>query len=131
MSVDYVDDAGSADEDLLHGNVGEPVGCDPPPPQMASFRGKYVVQEFMVDNYDCTSLFCGIVSNYNQETQKHTVEWEDDTTIEYSASAIMEMREIFESWYARVSLGGRNMSRANAGPFMVKAHKREQVQKKE
>ena len=128
MSVDSNEDAASGDGELLHGNIGEPVGCDPPPRKMTSFRGKDVAKEFTVDNSDYSSLFCGIVGNYNQRTKKHSVEWEDDTTIVYTASEIITMRETFESWYARVSLGGRNMSRANASRFMVKAHKREQVQ---
>ena len=127
MSVDYDNDSG--DEELLHGNIGEPVGCDPPPRQVISFRGKYVAMEFIVDNNDQPSLFCGIVGSYDQNAKKYTVEWEDDTTIQYTEVEIINMRKTFEFWYARVSLGDRNMSRVNASPFVVKAHKRNLVKK--
>ena len=69
MSVDYNEDTASGDEELLHGNIGEPVGCDPPPQKMISFRSKYVAKEFTVDNNDYSSLVCVIVDNYNQRTK--------------------------------------------------------------
>lgn len=127
--MDFDEDAGSGDEELLHGNIGPPVGCDPPPRQQTTFRGRYVAKEFIVETNDYSSLFCGIVGDYDQRTKRHSVEWEDDTKFNYTAAEVTKMRETFELWYARVSLNGRNMSRANAAPFMVKAHKREQVQK--
>ena len=94
-TIEY-EDALSGDEDLLHGNIGAPVGCDPPPRRSTSFRNKYVAKEFTVDDDEFPSLFIGVVGNYNQTTKKHSVAWEDDTNHVYSAKEIMEMRETFE-----------------------------------
>ena len=110
-------DAETDDEELLHGNIGPPVGCDPPPRNQISFRGKFVAKEFQVDDNEYVSLFCGVVGNYNQQTKKHTVEWEDKTSIAYTGKEVETMRKTFEDWYGKVSLGGRRMSRSNAAPF--------------
>ena len=123
-------DTDTDDEDDLHGNIGAPTGCDPPPKQFFRFRGKFVAKAFAVDGQDHQSLFCGIIGNYDQTTKKHEVNYEDKSTISYSADEVMKMIETFELWYNKVSRGGRMMSRSKAGRYIVKAHKREQIQKK-
>ena len=118
------------DEDDLHGNIGAPTGCDPPPKQFFRFRGKFVAKTFAVDGQDHQSLFCGVVGNYDQTTKKHQVNYEDKSTISYSADETMKMIETFEFWYDKVSCGGRMMPRRKAGRYIVKAHRRKQIQKK-
>ena len=39
------------------------------------------------------------------------------------------MIETFEFWYAKVSRGGRTMTRRKTSPYIVKAHRRQQIQK--
>ena len=76
------------------------------------------------------SLFCGIVGSYDQKTKKHEVLYEDKSKLQYSADAVREMISTFELWYARVSCGGRTMSRKKASPYIVKAHRKKQIQDK-
>ena len=59
------------DEDQLHGNIGPPVGCDPPPKQWCRLHGKYVAKEFDVAGEDHPSLYCGAVGCYDQAKKKN------------------------------------------------------------
>ena len=113
----------------MHGNIGAPVGCDPPPKQFFRFRGKFVAKTFAVDDQEFDSLFVGVVGNYIQSTKKHQVNYEDGSTISYSADQVMKLIETFEFWYDKVSRGGRMMPRLKAAKFIVKAHRRAQIQK--
>lgn len=125
---DETDDEDTDDEDVLHGNIGPPVGCDPPPKQWFRLRGKFVAKEFTVTGQEHLSLFCGVVDSYNQTTKKHDVNYEDESTLSYSADEIGEMIATFDLWYAKVSRGGRTMTRKKAAACIVKAHRRKQVQ---
>ena len=117
------------DEDLLHVHIGAPTGCDPPPKQFFRLRDKYVAKLFAVDGQDHKSLFCGTVGTYNQQKKQHAVNYEDKTTFLYTANEVMAMIETFEYWYDKVSHGGRTMPRRKASPYIVKVHRREQIQK--
>ena len=116
------------DEDILHGNIGPPVGCDPPPKQWFRMRGKFIAKEFEVSGQEYPSLFCGVVGCYDQTTKRHEVLYEDESTITYAPDEVREMITTFESWYAKVSCGGRAMTRKQAAPYIVKAHRKKQVQ---
>ena len=127
-SEESEEEDGSDDEDLLHGIIGPPVGCDPPPKQWFRMRGRFVAKEFAVTGQANPSLFCGVVGTYNQTSKKHDVLFEDNSTLSYYADEITAMITTFEVWYNKVSRGGRAMTRKKASPYIVKAHRRKQIQ---
>ena len=128
FQMDTVEDQASDGEEMLHGNIGAPVGCDPPPLSFVWLQGKMICKEFDVVGQEFPSLFCGFVRGYDQDKKVHEVHYEDDSNICYAADEILEMHKMFEHWYEKVSCGGRMMSRRAAGPFIVKTHKRSMVQ---
>ena len=77
-----------------------------------------------------TSLsFVVLLAHTTNNKKKHEVNYEDNTTVLYTANEVMAIIETFEFWYEKVSRGGRTMPRRKASPYIVKAHRREQIQK--
>jgi hypothetical protein len=52
------------------------------------------------------------------------VKYEDNTTLKYDRSEVLELIEFFEYWYAIASRKGQRYTRVQAAPYLKQAHSR-------
>ena len=130
-SSDDVEDEWSDDDDLKLVGVcgGVPIGADTDEP--VCLIGKFVVKEFYPAVGNVMKLFAGEVQDYNQKDRKFTVFYfADKVTEQLTCKETMRLHQDFESWYAKVSKGGRKFTRAHSLNVIVKAYAKERVSKR-